>query len=285
VGVRQIVDVNVIADAGAVGRFIVVAEGFRISEVLLDDGWLVVVRTDTLEERPAIVAVVDLTTGTRSTVDGRSDVPTTTGGTWALRGGVLVHATLGPDRSYCLARRDLPAGTAETAWCAQRRHGVTHARLTPAGLGVMTFDDQRPSCRTLGTLAADTLTTSPGVTECQGSELVPTDSGAVWAEVPRDRALDEAVIHVRTGDAALDLGPATSDSLTWCAGATYFVRDPQTTGDPARLMRWTDGGAFEVVYESKGGEAFLSAPRCGGDRITITVFAESGDEQVSAPLG
>ena len=40
-----------------------------------------------------------------------------------------------------------------------------------------------------------------------------------------------------------------------------------------------------MVYESKGGPAFLSAPRCGGDRITVTAFAESGDEQVSAPLG
>ena len=63
------------------------------------------------------------------------------------------------------------------------------------------------------------------------------------------------------------------------------MRDPQAAGEPARLLRWTDAGALEVVYESKGGQAFLSAPRCGGDRITLSAFAESGDEQVSAPLG
>ncbi len=258
---------------------------FRISEVLLDPDWLVVVRSDTLEERPAIAAVVDLATGARTTVNGRSEVPTTTGGTWALQGGLLVHATVGADGAYCLARRDLAAGSAETVWCAERRHGVTHARLTPAGLGVMGFDDQRPSCRTLGTVADDTLTPLPGVTDCKGWEMVPTGTGVVWSEVPRDNALDESEVHVRSDEATLDLGPATSDSLTWCAGATYFVRDPQSAGEPARLLRWTDAGALEVVYESKGGQAFLSAPRCGGDRITVTAFAESGDEQVSAPLG
>ena len=90
----------------------------------------------------------------------------------------------------------------------------------------------------------------------------------MWSEIPREHALDEAEVHVRSGDTDLDLGPATSGSLTWCAGATYFVRDPQAAGEPARLLRWTDAGALEVVYESKGGQAFLSAPRCGGDRIT-----------------
>jgi hypothetical protein len=258
---------------------------FRISEVLLDTGWLAVVRSDSLEERPDVATVIDLTTGNRSDVTGRSEVPTTTGGTWALQGGVLVHATIGPDRAYCLARRDLAAGSAETAWCAAPRHGFTHARITPDGLAVMTFDDQRPSCRTLGTVTDGMLTGWPGPTDCKGWELVPTASGLVWSEVPREHTLDEAEVHVRSGDTDLDLGPATSDSLTWCAGATYFVRDPQAAGEPARLLRWTDAGALEVVYESKGGQAFLSAPRCGGDRITLSAFAESGDEQVSAPLG
>lgn len=258
---------------------------FRISEVLLDTGWLAVVRSDSLEERPDVATVVDLTTGTRSDVTGRSEVPTTTGGTWALQGGVLVHATIGPDRAYCLARRDLAAGSAETTWCAAPRHGFTHARITPAGLAVMAFDDQRPSCRTLGTVTDGMFAGWPGPTDCKGWELVPTASGLVWSEIPREHALDEAQVHVRSGDTDLDLGPATSGSLTWCAGATYFVRDPQATGEPARLLRWTEAGALEVVYESKGGQAFLSAPRCGGDRITLSAFAESGDEQVSAPLG
>jgi len=41
-----------------------------------------------------------------------------------------------------------------------------------------------------------------------------------------------------------------------------------------------------VVYETRGhGPAFLTEPRCGADRITVTAVAESGDEQVSAPVG
>ena len=49
-------------------------------------------------------------------------------------------------------------------------------------------------------------------------------------------------------------------------------------------MRWRPGGALDVVYESPGGRAFLAAPRCGGDTMTVTAFAQSGDEQVSARL-
>jgi len=259
---------------------------FRIGDALLDTGWAVVVRTDSLEERPAVATVVDLTSGAKTTIDGRSEVPTTTGGTWALQGSTLVHATTGPGGAYCLARRDLATGTAETVWCAAKRTGFTNARVTPAGLGVMGFDDQRPSCRTLGTVADGTLTPLPAVTACQGWEGVTTDAGVVWSEVPNENRLDEATIHARSGDTVVALGPATSDTLTWCAGATYVVRDPQAGGEPARLLRWTEAGVFETVYESKGGgQAFLSAPRCGGDRITVTAYVEGGDEQVSAPLG
>ena len=50
-------------------------------------------------------------------------------------------------------------------------------------------------------------------------------------------------------------------------------------------MRWTPGAGLEVAYESSGGNAFLSPPRCGGDTVTVTALAQSGDEQVSADLG
>ena len=122
--------------------------------MLLDAGWLVVVLSDTLQERPAVATVVDLATGTRSDLTAARTPPTMNGGTWALQGGVLVHATVGADGAYCLARRDLGAPAAPRPRGARaRRHGFTNARITPAGLAVMAFDDQRPSCRTLGTLA------------------------------------------------------------------------------------------------------------------------------------
>jgi hypothetical protein len=257
---------------------------WRIGDVLLDAQWAVVVRTDTLEQRPARATVVDLATGDTTVVDGRSATPTTTGGTWALDGSILVHATR-DGGAYCLATRDLAAGTAQAAYCVEKRHGVTHARLTPAGLGVMEFDDARPSCRTLGTLADGALDPEPDAEECAGWEVVPTATGAVWTVIPREDTLDEAEAYAATEGGVLDLGPATSGSLTWCAGATYFVRDPQSAGEPARLLRWTDGGALETVYETApGGQAFLDGPRCGGDRITLTAFAESGDQQVSAAV-
>ena len=93
--------------------------------------------------------------------------------------------------------------------------------------------------------------------------------------------------HTGAGGAEswLDLGPATSGTLTWCGDAAYFARDPQRDGDDAALLRWSPERGLDVVYESPGGQAFLTAPRCGGDALTVTALAQSGDEQVSAPLG
>ena len=68
-------------------------------------------------------------------------------------------------------------------------------------------------------------------------------------------------------------------------GAAYFVRDPPTDADPARLMRFTPDGTLAVVFESASQDnAFLSVPRCGGDAITLTSYGEQGDEQVTADL-
>ena len=52
----------------------------------------------------------------------------------------------------------------------------------------------------------------------------------------------------------------------------------------AALMRW-DGTTLATVYQAPPGQSFLATPRCGGSALTVTAFSESGDEQVTAPLG
>jgi len=263
---------------------------FRIEHVLVDGDWAVVVLRDTLQQRPARATIVDLANGETTVLDGASDPPTVNGGTWALAGGLLVHATRGRDAAYCLSARNLgtrgPEARGAVAYCAAERHGFANARISSTELGLMSFDDQRPSCRSLGTVADGELVPVQGVEACRGWELVVSTAGPVWSVIPRPNALDEASVLATAPDGStVDLGPATSGSLTWCAGATYFARDPQSPGEPARLLRWTDAGAFEVVYETPAGaQAFLDGPRCGGDRITVSAYAESGDQQVSAPV-
>ncbi len=68
-----------------------------------------------------------------------------------------------------------------------------------------------------------------------------------------------------------------------CAGAAYFVRDPQLEGDPARLLRW-DGASLTIVYEAPAGQSFLDAPRCGDAALVLTAHSEGGDEQLMAAL-
>ena len=66
--------------------------------------------------------------------------------------------------------------------------------------------------------------------------------------IPKENRIEAAEFFARVGDGYYDLGPGTSGTLVPCAGAAYFVRDPQREGDPARLMRW-DRRRLAVVYE------------------------------------
>ncbi|MDN4173392.1 hypothetical protein QWY28_10590 [Nocardioides sp. SOB77] len=261
----------------------------RVAEALLDDAWAVVVVADRQETRPARAEVTELATGETWTVDGRSEVPTTTGGTWAMGAGRLVHATVTSEGSYCLAEVDLGTRASTLGWCAPERHGFNGARVTAGGAALMTFDDSRPSCRTLGRLEgarSTTLIPFADVPACQGWDALVLDDGSqVWSVVRDENRVETARFAARTpGGEVVDLGPGTSGTLVGCGGAAWFAQDPVRDGAPARLVRWVPGGGASTAYETDGGPAFLAAPRCGGSRITVTSLGEGGDEQVSAPV-
>lgn len=251
-------------------------------EAFLTDTHALVVEQDPQETRPARAVLTDLATGEETVIDGRSEVPTTTGGTWALGPRTLVHATVS-DGAYCLATVDLATGEGEVTWCAPERTGFTEARITDAGTTLQTFDDAQPACRTVASLDGDAPEPIAGPPACTAWEAVLLDSGPVWTVVRNERNVEAVDVYAQGPDGPVEIGPGTAGTLTECGGAAYVVRDPQRDGDPARLVRW-DGTRAVVVYESPAGPAFLDAPRCGGDAITVTAYAEGGDEQVTARL-
>jgi len=258
--------------------------GWRVSDALMDDDWAVVVLQERTESQPSRASVTDLATGDAFAVDGSSDVPTVAGGTWALGGGRLLHATIGPGGAYCVAAVDLATRESTLGWCAPKRHGFNGAQIAPGGASLMSFDAGRPSCRTLMEIDGTEATPFDGVDQCVAWDGLLTDDGAVWSTIPDERRIEKAHFYATAGGERSDLGPGTAGSLVWCSGAAYFTRDPQSEGDPAALMRWSPAEGLGVVYESAGGRAFLSQPRCGGGHITITTVAEAGDEQVTAAL-
>lgn len=256
----------------------------RITNALLDSDWAVVVRQDRAGEKPATAEVTDLAKGEQFTIDQSSEVPTTAGGTWALGGDTLVHATPGPRGAYCVATVDLPSRTSSVTWCAAAKHGFNAAHVTEAGTTVLGFDDAKPSCRTVGRLADDQLDPFPGVPRCVAWEgALLGDDAAVWSVIPNESDTGTAEFFARVGDGYFDLGPGTSGTLVPCAGAAYFVRDPQREGDSARLMRW-DGVGLSTVYAADPGPSYLDAPRCGDGALVLTAHAETGDQQVMAAL-
>jgi hypothetical protein len=259
-------------------------QDFRITDAFIDGQYAVVVAEHERAEQPNRATIVELATGERTVLDGESDVPTTVGGTWALGSGLLVHATTS-GRDYCLATADLLSGQARRGPCVPPRHGLTNATVSPGGITVMTFDDGRPSCRTLQRLAGSGLEPLADVEECHGWEAVTTETAAIWGVVENERRVEASTLYADAGDGPVEVGPVTTGTLTWCGDAAYVVRDPQRDTDPARLLRVETDGSVEVVYESPGaGRAFLSAPRCGGTDLTVTAYTDEGDEQVTAAL-
>jgi hypothetical protein len=259
-------------------------DGTRITNALLDSGWAVVVRQDEGAEKPATAEVTDLAQGQQFTIDAASEVPTVSGGTWALGGDSLVHETVGADGRECLATVDLASRESTIGWCAAAKHGFTAAHVTSAGITVLSFDDAKPRCRTVGAVVDGELDPFPGVPECTAWEgaLLGDDEG-VWSVIPKEQDVEAAEFFARAGADYYALGPGTSGTLVPCAGSAYFVRDPQREGGPAQLLRW-DGRSLAVVYEAPAGLAFLDAPRCGDAALVVTAHSEGGDEQVMAAL-
>lgn len=259
-------------------------DGFRYTDALVDGQYAVVVAEDHLAEQPNVATVVTLRTGRTWTIDGSSAVPTTVGGPWVLGGGQLVHAAT-DGRNYCLAVVDLMSRRQSVGACVPPRHGITNVSLTPSGFAAMTFDAGHPSCRTVNRIEGTSFEPVHGPTDCKAWDVVVTEIGQVWSEVPDEKRVEEAMFFADFGNGVQDLGPGTSGTLTWCGSSAYFVRDPQHAADPAELVRVGPDGA-EVVYRSPGhGNAFLSDPRCGGSDLTITALTSAGDEQVSARVG
>lgn len=261
-------------------------QGRRVDDALLDDEWALVVAQDTKEERPAVATAVRLSDQRRTILDARSDVPTVSGGAWTMADGHVLHATRSQG-AYCLADVDLASGRGRVGYCAPEGEGFNSPLVSDAGVGLLTFDDASPSCRTVATLvggmAARKVSALDGVERCQGWQALPTDEGAVWSSVPDPERVERARYFAHAGDSWLALGAGTSGTLTWCAGSAFWTRDAER-GDPARLMRW-DGTRLSVAYAAPAGQGFIAPPRCAGSHLSITALTEGGDEQVSAEIG
>ena len=263
---------------------IAAGSGRTISEVLMSETWAVVVKQDKAETAPSQAVAVDLETGEQR--DLVSPEPAS-GGSWALTGGDLYYPTYGDERAYCLATGALADGNGEDGWCAQPRTGWSGLTASEYGVALMTFDDARPvACRTVHLLDASGLPQPlEGPSDCVAWDVAATADGAVWSEVPRPRRQEEATFFASVDGTRVDLGPGTTGSAVPCGDSVFFVRDPQTDDDPARLMRWTPQHTLEIAYESASrGNAFLGEPACGGGVLNLSSFEDGGDEQVWASV-
>lgn len=257
----------------------------QISDVLMDDDHAVVVAEDPREgapdRQPPTAQVLDLEEQSISAV---ADPPP--GASFALHDGRLRFATFDRSGAYCAAEVDLASGDGDFTTCAEPRTGITRITTGEHGTAWLSFDDQRPvSCRTPLLLEGDTATPVAEAEECSAWDVAATPDGAVWSEVPDERRAEEGVFRAVADGATYDLGEGTTGTLVPCADSVWWVSDPSTRRDPARLMRWTPDARLEVAYETRArGNAFIGAPECAGDVLTLSAFGRGGDEQVWAEV-
>lgn len=259
--------------------------GFTWNDVVSDGRRVVLVAQDDLEEQPSRATLVDLATGRRDVLDGSSQPPTVSGGSWVLGGGRLYHPTFAPSGRYCLAEVELASrgpARGRTTYCAPPRSGFSEVLVSRMATTLLTFP-ARSTCRTPSRLEGTRAVPLEGVERCRGWDSAVTGTGAIWSVVVDLNRSEQARFVARDERSWSDLGPGLTGSLTWCGDSAYFVRDPQTDREPARLMRWTPRGELQTVYESAGGgSAFLADPRCAGDVLTLSAFSQAGDRQVWA---
>ena len=200
--------------------------------------------------------------------------------------GTLTYAVYRPGgKDYCLATYDVASGSGEKGYCAPPREGFSNATVSPSGVGLMTFDDTRPiSCRTLVDVDGSETTPVEGAPECTGWETLRTGNGAVWSELPNEKRVERGVFYATFDDAVEELGPGTTGTLTWCGDSAYFVRDAQKDRDKARLLRWTPDERRSRSSTRPRAWATRSSlrPACADGVLTVTAYAEGGDERVWA---
>ena len=250
----------------------------RISNVLLDETYAVVVAQDKQEVRPSAATVVTL-----DDAQQRRLPVTLSGGTWTMYDGNLLHATYASGRRYCLEQVDLDSLAGRLVHCAPPRHGFSEARMSPAGTTLLTFDS-RPSgsCRTPSEIS-DSAQPLPGITQCHGWDSLLTSDGQIWSVVPRENQIEQAEFFASYGNQTVDLGLGTTGSLTWCGDSAYFVRDSQKDVDKA------SADALDARPRARGRLRVASR----GQRVPLRAAlrrrrpdhhrsGERGDEQVSA---
>lgn len=266
-------------------RVVVRAGGGRqVSDVQLNEEWGLVVAEDPAGDDPQVATVVDLTSGETRAVDDPAPGPF---GDWSLHGDHVLYGATDAEGAYCLADLDLAAGSGDVgSWCAGEREGFTNVTETDSGITLMAFDDERPvSCKTLAWVTDSGIEPLPHVTECIGWDVAATPTGVVWSEVPKPRRQESARFFASRDGEVVELGAGTTGSLTPCGDSVFFTRD-SARGKPARLVQWTADGEQRVAFEARpGGQSFLGEPACAGDVLTISSFAEGGDEQVWASVG
>lgn len=273
---------------GAQRRTIKAPQGYVVSEALLDGDHAVVVTTDSQEVSPARAIVLPLDGEPEWEIDGEAEAPTTSGGAWALGQGRVYYASVRADGAYCLAVADLAAETTTVRWCAPESTGFANVEITPSGTTLLTFDDGRPSCRTPARLppTGDPVPLA-GPEPCAGWDAVwlggESAAGLAWTDVPNENDIGSSILTVTDGATTSTVGSVLSGSLVWCAGAAYASQE-QDGAAPARLLRWQPGADPTVAYSAPRGETLISAPRCGGDQLTVSVLSTAGDQQVSAVL-
>lgn len=253
------------------------ADGYRIVDLQLDGGRLLVVEETADEDRPGPprATLYDLDSGDATSLADAADAPAPAQGAWSLRGDTLVYPHQPRASAYCLMAATLGAdglagAAVEQVHCVSGRHGIRGQQVTPTGLGWVDFDDSRPSCLTpwtrLGSAAPQQMA---GAQRCDTWQVLPLDAAGTvaWTTSPDPEQVEAGDLYAATADGEpAALGPIVTGSLTWCQDALAWTT-PE--GD---VRRWSGGDVVDEVFTADPARylGVSTLPVCGGDTLSFT---------------
>ena len=239
------------------------------------------------EKKPATAEVTDLAEGEQFTIDQDSDVPTIAGGTWALGGDTLAHATLGPDGGYCVATVDLASrGRPRSPGAPSPSTASTPPTSPLPAPPCSPSTTPSPSCRTVGTVAGRRVRPVPrrarvrglgggGARRRRGHLVGDPERG----RPRRRRSSSPAPARTTTTSAPARRARSCRARTRRTSSATRSSRATRPSCCAGTAAAWRSSTRRRPASRSWTRLAAATPRSC------VTALSEGGDEQVMAALG
>jgi hypothetical protein len=263
--------------------------GKKLTDIVLDESWLVWMYGGTPEVAPSLYAA-HLPNGDEFAIgrDVKAPEPGLPSG-FVVDHGQLAYASQTAGPTNCVVVLDLTSRAVDDPMCTPTpEHGTGKAHATPFGT---VFNQWSPSPEPQGCVSLHLRTAGrdseavPSQRPCGAWSGVMGDGFLVWSE-PTGRDPDRARMYGKNADGQVaDLGMGDTSTERLCGDAVYWNAP---AGEIGEIHSWRPGEDVEVAYRMPESGALILGPlTCDAESLFFTQGADGPDRVVllELPIG